>query len=141
MANKNQINSEVSNDLPREYDGWAMKYELDRLHKRLDDMISKGIITVNPRRVYASTTFFTDDGLVEVDTSAVAATIQLPRSKELIPNRIYGIKDVGGKAGTRNITVLPFPGETIDGATSKVISTNYANFLFYSDSTQILVLT
>jgi hypothetical protein len=141
LASKNIINSENSNGLPSEYAPYLIEYELNRLHKRLDDIFSKGIITLAPRRVYGSSAFFTDDGLVEVDTQVQAATVQLPRASELIVNRIYGIKDVGGLAGTRNITILPYPGETIDGATSRTISSNYASILFYSDGTQILVLS
>ncbi len=141
MASKNVINSEVSAGLSSEYSPYQIEYELNRLHKRLDDMFSKGFITVSPRRIYSSGTFFTDDGLLEVDTQAKAATVQLPKASDLIINRIYGVKDVGGKAGTNNITIVPRPGETIDGATSRVISSNYASFLFYSDGTQILVLS
>lgn len=141
MASKNSINSETSSSLPVSYDPYSVELELNRLHKRLDDIFSNGLITIAPRRIYSSGNFLASDGLLEVDTQAIAATVYLPRAAELIPNRIYGIKDVGGLAGTRNITVIPQPGETIDGATSRTISSNYSSFLFYTDGTQILVLS
>jgi len=141
VADKKVLNSENSGRLPDEYSPTHTNYELDRIHKRIDDIFTNGILTLKTRQAVKSTAFFTDDGILELDTAVTAITVQLPSAKELIIYRIYAVKDAGGLAGTRNITVLAFPGGTIDGATSRTISTNYGSFLFYSDGSKILVLS
>lgn len=70
----------------------------------------------------------------DVDTSALAITIQLPNS----PNNgeWFIVKDYTGSAATRNITVTT-PGGTVlfDGATTNVISTNYGASQYIFNST------
>lgn len=44
-------------------------------------------------------------------------------------------KDISGAAATNNITLVPASGETIDGASSKVINTNYGFFTLLSNGT------
>lgn len=52
----------------------------------------------------------------------------------------YTIKDGGGNAATNNITITAKSGDTIDGASTKVISTNFSAFDVYcSTSTKWLL--
>jgi hypothetical protein len=43
----------------------------------------------------------------------------------LADGKVIIIKDEAGSAGSNNITITPPLGETIDGASSKVINSNY----------------
>lgn len=55
-------------------------------------------------------------------SGAINVTMPLPA-----PGRQLVIKDISGSAFTHNITVLPHASETIDNASSRVISTNYSS--------------
>jgi hypothetical protein len=63
---------------------------------------------------------------VGVTSTGSAITIDLPDSSAPQRDQVFIIKDEGGGAATHNITVTTSGGvKTIDGATSKVINTNY----------------
>lgn len=63
--------------------------------------------------------------LVEDSISNSGVTITLPSATGT--GRVILIKDVGGSAGTTNITINASGGQVIDGATSATISTNYGS--------------
>jgi len=63
-------------------------------------------------------------------SGAINVTLPLPTTA----GRQLVIKDITGLASTRNITILPHSSETIDGASSRVISTNYSAISVLSDS-------
>jgi hypothetical protein len=63
-------------------------------------------------------------------SGAINVTLPLPTTA----GRQLVIKDITGLASTRNITILPHSSETIDGASSRVISTNYSSISVLSDS-------
>lgn len=67
-----------------------------------------------------------------VDTTA-ARTLNLPSASGA--KYIYYIKDKTGSAGTNNITINKAGSDTIDGATSKVLDTNYDTIVLVSDGT------
>lgn len=69
------------------------------------------------------------DYLLLVDTSTTAITVNLPAALEGLT---YIIKDQSGNAAVKNITISPAAG-TIDGAGSKVISTNYVSYTVVCD--------
>lgn len=71
-------------------------------------------------------------GFILVDTTGGAITINLPGA--LSPGRAYFIKDAGN-AGTNNITINPAGTDTIEGAGSKTISTNYGKLWITPDGT------
>jgi hypothetical protein len=75
----------------------------------------------------------TTEVIINVNTSAVR-TITLPTA---VGNsgKFYVIKDVTGLAGTNNITINTSGGQTIDGASSLVIGTNYGSVQVFSDGT------
>ena len=66
------------------------------------------------------------------DSSSNAITINLPAASDS-DDRIFYIKDKGGAAGTNNITIDPNGSETIDGALTLVINSNYGNVQIVCD--------
>lgn len=66
-----------------------------------------------------------------VNTSGEAASLTLPAP---VADAFIRIKD-NGNAEANNITVLPNAAETIDGASSAVIDSNYGSKVFVSDGT------
>lgn len=80
-------------------------------------------IAVNTTLTGASPTY------ILVNTSGGAVTVTLPSAGAFVTNPMFLIKDVGGSAGTNNITIARQGADTIDGAaTSKVINSNYGVF-------------
>jgi len=75
-----------------------------------------------------------NDYIIGVDTTGGAVTITLA-SALVSAGAVYIIKDEGGDAGSNNITIATEGSETIDGAASKTVSTNYATTRLYSDGT------
>lgn len=71
-----------------------------------------------------------------VDTSAGTSTITLPAPSTDVFVRV---KD-NGNALTNNITINPNAAETIDGASSFVINSEYGSAVFVSDGTNWYVL-
>jgi len=80
--------------------------------------------------------------LVMVD-SASPVTIQLPPAEasaagaQALPGTFLGrpisVVDAGGQAGTGTITILPYGSETIDGATTLAISSQWGTARLYSN--------
>ncbi|MEE9198472.1 MAG: hypothetical protein V3U26_01605 [Dehalococcoidia bacterium] len=90
---------------------------------------------INVAHVAAKTAAYTTtdaDAIVPVDTTGGAVTITLG-SATVEAGRITIVKDVGGSAGTSSITVDTEGTETIDGAASAAISTDYGVLRLYSD--------
>lgn len=68
-------------------------------------------------------------------TSSSARTVTLVSTAGLFKGQIQIIKDANGNAGTNNITVNTSGGQTIDGAASKTINSNYGDLRLYTDGT------
>lgn len=75
-----------------------------------------------------------NDEIVIITGTGTPRTVTIP-SRENIKGRILTFKDGGGGAGTNNFTIDPESTTTIDGASTKVISTNYGTFSIVSDGT------
>ena len=73
------------------------------------------------------------DYILGVNRLAVAPTIGLPRPKLAGFGKTYIVKDEVGGALTTTITVVSQGEETIDGASSSTIITNYGAKSFYTD--------
>jgi hypothetical protein len=79
------------------------------------------------------------DFLVAVTSTASPRTVNLPQctatstASGLTDKVRYEIKDESGAAATNNITVAATFGQTIDGASTKVINTNYGIARVYCD--------
>ena len=102
--------------------------KLDGTADRVD--ITGGIKTtggqiVSVRAVTAATaTIAADDYIITADTSSNTITFTLPSAT--VVGQTYQIKDLGN-ASANNITINVAGSDTIDGASSLTISTNYAN--------------
>jgi hypothetical protein len=62
-------------------------------------------------------------------SGAISVTLPVPTTA----GRQLVIKDITGAASTRNITINPHSTEKIDGASSRVISTNFSSLSIMSD--------
>lgn len=79
-------------------------------------------------------TVLSSDYYLSCDVSGGVLTINLPNAPTT--GKVYIVKDSGGDANTNNITVTTVGGVvTIDGATSRVISTDYAALQFVFNGT------
>ena len=72
--------------------------------------------------------------IIGVTDTSVARTVTL-QTATLTAGRVVIVKDESGLAGTNNITVATQGAETIDGAATVVISTNYGVVRLYSNGT------
>lgn len=77
----------------------------------------------------------TDDILLVTYTTTGAVTSLTLPTAQVIDGRVIVIKDAGGNAATNNITIDTEGAETIDGANTQVISTNYGSITIISDGT------
>ncbi|MCP3665739.1 MAG: hypothetical protein GY696_25130 [Gammaproteobacteria bacterium] len=81
----------------------------------------------------------TDDILDVTYTSTGAVAVTLPTA-QVVAGRTIVVKDAGGGAASYNITIDTEGSETIDGAATAVISTNYAAVTIYCDGTNWMVI-
>lgn len=88
----------------------------------------------------SSATDFTDTGIsyyIGITNTAIARNVYLASASLVLSpiGRIIIVKDESGAAATNNITVWPNGADTIDGAASKAINTNYGWLMLISDGT------
>lgn len=76
---------------------------------------------------------------VGVTSTAAARTITLPNPASLNTGQKFTVKDESGAAGTNNITISG-NGANIDGAATKVISTNFGSVDLYFNGTNFFVI-
>ena len=86
------------------------------------------------RRVYADFPIYETDFTVAVCNTAAARAGRLPPAQNCVGRRLV-IKDESGVAGTNPITLYPLGAQTIDGAASKAINTNYGSVTLRSTGT------
>lgn len=72
------------------------------------------------------------DNVVLVDSSSGAVTVNLTPNIQR-PGHILTVKDVGGQAGTNNITLQTWDGSTIDSQGNYVINTDYGKVTILFD--------
>lgn len=72
-----------------------------------------------------SYTVLTNDEFIGVSGQAGAVTVSLPAGTTVQRGQRYVIKDEGGAAAARNITVAANGADTIDGAATQLINTNF----------------
>jgi hypothetical protein len=65
-----------------------------------------------------------------VVNKTVPATTQVTLPSGATVGRTIDVKDSAGNSATYNITIVPSGADVIDGASSKVLSTNYASASF-----------
>ena len=90
---------------------------------------------MNRRVVAGNYAIVPSDYLVAVTDTSSAATITLPRANTTNAGAVYVVKDESGDAASKGITINGTDSDTIDGASSITISTNYASVSLYSTGT------
>lgn len=73
------------------------------------------------------------DYLIGITSLSYAASVGLPRPRDVGSGKTYIVKDEVGGATTTTITIRSSGEETIDGASTATITTNYALKEFYTD--------
>jgi len=96
--------------------------------------------TFNSTRTASDYTILKDDFYVGVTDTTVARTLDLPPIASVQLDAIIIIKDESGGAGANNITIDADGAETIDGAATKVINSNYGVFRLKRGPTQWFTL-
>jgi hypothetical protein len=86
------------------------------------------------RKAIQNTAYTVGQGPEIIAYTALTApyAVNLPPARSM-PNRWVVIKDEAGTAAVNNITITPAGLETIDGAASVVINTNYGSRRVYSN--------
>lgn len=80
------------------------------------------------------------DVVINVLHTTVAAVTNIKlMTAQVVKGRIFTIKDAGGNAGTNNITITTEGAETIDGAATFVINSNYGAVNIYCDGTNYFI--
>ena len=75
----NRLNAESAGFLPPEYNSEQLRYELNRIHKRIDDLLAQGIQTIKAVRVdRGPVELDSSPSVLECDTAVVAIDVQLP---------------------------------------------------------------
>jgi hypothetical protein len=76
-----------------------------------------------------------------IDTTAAAKTVNLPDSTGLGEGAELVIKDYKGNAAANNITITPFGTDTIEGAASLPINTNYGAYRLSKSGTDWVIVS
>jgi hypothetical protein len=98
-----------------------------------------GSLTVGARSTASSVTLAITDQTILVDSTSAIRTITLPTAVS-ISGRIYIVKDWKGQASTHNITIATTSAQTIDGAATVVMSTNFQTVRVISDGSNWSVI-
>jgi len=78
-----------------------------------------------------------DASILAPDNTAGPETVIVQTADIAVDGRVFIVKDEFGMAGTNNITIVGEGGETIDGASSLVITVNYGVARLYSNSSDL----
>lgn len=81
-----------------------------------------------------------NDYLVAVTNTAAPRTVTLPSAVTMGEGKVYVIKDESGGAAVNNITINPQPGQTINGAPSATITTNFGVVRLYSNGANWFIM-
>jgi hypothetical protein len=79
------------------------------------------------------------DEILNVTYTATGAVTIDFKTAQFIAGRTIVIKDAGGLAGTNNITLTTEAAQTIDGAATAVINSNYSAINVYCDGTNLFI--
>lgn len=137
----NPYRTSRADDIPPDYRDWdRIVAELLSVQSLLSVIIGQdGGITLKRTAISDDYTIDSSDFLIAVTDTTDAREITLLPAADM-ENRILLIKDESGGAGTNNITVTPDGIETIDNASTQVISTNRGSLRLYSNGTTWFIL-
>ena len=127
----------LSDRIPRP-SGQYSQEEMAKIFSAIENMLnsSQQLFLSKPATVGSATSTYNmnlDDGVVLVNrTTTGTCTVNLP-SAAYLSGRFRTIKDSGNGAATYTITVSAIAGQTIDGSTTKTITTNHGSIRVYSD--------
>jgi len=120
----NNIYTSIANRIYNFPGGTQNDFEFDDMHRRKATAVS---YTVNER-----------DKIIAVTDTAAPRTITFPTTMiTKMANTKWTVKDESGGAAANNITIATQGAETIDGAASIAISTNYGKVELYSDGVNL----
>ncbi|MFA5130682.1 MAG: hypothetical protein WC477_07290 [Patescibacteria group bacterium] len=88
-------------------------------------------------RTYVNTSSYSvlaTDYYLAASSTSLAVTINLPAVTSTPAGRMLIIKDKNGSAATHNITISPYGGNTIDGATSFVLDKTTSSVSLINDA-------
>tara|TARA_R110002012_G_scaffold147970_1_gene306622 strand:- start:2195 stop:2956 length:762 start_codon:yes stop_codon:yes gene_type:complete len=90
-------------------------------------------LSYNRIRVTESYSILANDYYIGIDTSANISPIvvTLPSASLLQSGQTYVVKDEGGAANTKNVTISASVGETIDGSNTVILESPYASIQLY----------
>ena len=97
--------------------------------------------SVRSRRTVAATyTIAALDEVVGVDTTSSALTVTLLAVNSNWDGKMYWIHDIGGNAGTNNITIATADSANINGSGTLVMAVNYDAVSLITDGTNWFAL-
>lgn len=118
------------------FDGTHLQFRNGSTTDQLDNQLSAGAFTVKRTTVAdAAYAILATDYIVAYTSLTAARTATLPTAVGAT-GRSYILKDETGGAATNNITLATTSSQTIDGASTKVISANYGVLRVYSSGAQ-----
>lgn len=97
-------------------------------------------LVINRRAVSASTTALNTDYMIAVTDTTAARTVSLPAVATIPSGKSFVIKDESGAAGTNAITIDPSGSETIHGAATALVNTNWGSMTLVSNGTSWLII-
>lgn len=127
----NTANLYINNALATTVTGGNYALWVDDGTTRLDGGLNLNIRTVT------GTTTAAEDFTILCDATSGAITINLPAAST-VTGRIYNVKKIDNSINT--VTVDPNSTETIDGASTNVIATQWTNIQFQSNGTNWFIL-
>lgn len=89
----------------------------------------------------ASVTVRGEHNLIRVDSNTTAFTVTLASGLARSQDFFIVIKDIGGNAGTNNITIGTEGSETIDGSSTYVLNTNRESISLMNDLTNFHIFS
>lgn len=109
--------------------GLGVAVPLSKLH-------INGSLTVKRTASALDYNVLTTDYYIGITDTAAPRTVNLPAAATAGEGKVYIIKDESGAASVNNITIDPDGAETIDGAATFAISTNYGSVTIICSGTQ-----
>ena len=97
--------------------------------------------SVRSRRTVTTTyTALPLDEVIGGDATSAAFTITLPAVNSNWDGKVYWIHDIGGNAGTNNITIATADSANINGSSTKLLAINYEAVTLITDGTNWFAL-